>query len=267
MSEETTQIVWSESDEVYKPSNRTLANFLADFDVTPKVADETPTPIIFIDSDALAMMTEDSKRDVTREHGGVLLGEAFQDSAVGYYTAVHKVVSAPNTESSSIHLQFRPESWLSGVVTDDRRHLPADRRLVPHTSGPWCVSLRYRPEKLKHCSSANLGRLRLYLTPYALKSDISQDRTGPEIDQFTYRESVLTVPLRIKRAFNFKWLRFNFSRSGVGMSWGFPGLRFGVSSTGIRYLSLGIPGTGLYWIKYFRRRPASADDGVRWRDL
>lgn len=34
------------------------------------------------------------------------------------------------------------------------------------------------------------------------------------------------------------------------MSWGIPGFRFGVSPSGRKYFSLGIPGTGLYFIKY-----------------
>jgi hypothetical protein len=43
------------------------------------------------------------------------------------------------------------------------------------------------------------------------------------------------------------------SRTGIGYSWGFPGFRVGVAADGRRYLSIGIPGTGLYFYKYFRR--------------
>lgn len=45
--------------------------------------------------------------------------------------------------------------------------------------------------------------------------------------------------------------RTTLSRGGVGMSWGIPGLRFGVSPTGRKYVSIGIPMTGIYFIKYF----------------
>ncbi len=44
--------------------------------------------------------------------------------------------------------------------------------------------------------------------------------------------------------------RATLSKSGVGMSWGIPGFRFGVSPTGRKYFSIGIPGTGLYLNKY-----------------
>jgi hypothetical protein len=45
--------------------------------------------------------------------------------------------------------------------------------------------------------------------------------------------------------------RATVSKKGVGTSVGFLGFRFGVTPTGRRYISFGIPGTGLYYIKYF----------------
>lgn len=44
--------------------------------------------------------------------------------------------------------------------------------------------------------------------------------------------------------------RVTLSKAGVGMSWGIPGFRFGVSPSGRKYFSIGIPGTGLYFVKY-----------------
>ena len=56
---------------------------------------------------------------------------------------------------------------------------------------------------------------------------------------------------RWRKSFNRGPLRTTFSKKGVGHSIGIPGLRFGRSSTGKLYMSFGIPGTGLYWQKYF----------------
>jgi hypothetical protein len=42
----------------------------------------------------------------------------------------------------------------------------------------------------------------------------------------------------------------NINSRGVGLSWGIPGLRFGVSAYGRKWISFGIPGTGIYFIKY-----------------
>lgn len=57
--------------------------------------------------------------------------------------------------------------------------------------------------------------------------------------------------LIFRKIFNFGPFRTSVSKSGVGFSWGLPGLRFGVSANGRKYISVGIPGTGLYMIKYF----------------
>lgn len=45
--------------------------------------------------------------------------------------------------------------------------------------------------------------------------------------------------------------RISLSKKGVGWSVGIPGLRYGHTATGKKYVSQGIPGTGLYRIKYF----------------
>lgn len=48
--------------------------------------------------------------------------------------------------------------------------------------------------------------------------------------------------------------RWTLSKRGIGWSFGIPGLRYGVSPNGSRYVSFGLPGTGLYWIKYLDQR-------------
>jgi hypothetical protein len=53
-----------------------------------------------------------------------------------------------------------------------------------------------------------------------------------------------------RKIFRFGPFRTTLSKGGVGMSWGIPGFRIGVSPTGRKYLSIGVPGTGLYFLKY-----------------
>ncbi|MBM3379908.1 MAG: DUF4236 domain-containing protein [Betaproteobacteria bacterium] len=48
-------------------------------------------------------------------------------------------------------------------------------------------------------------------------------------------------------------LRWTVSRRGIGWSFGVPGFRYGRSPSGCPYISIGLPGTGLYWIKYLGR--------------
>ena len=48
-------------------------------------------------------------------------------------------------------------------------------------------------------------------------------------------------------------LRISLSRSGIATSWGVPGFRLTHSSTGRRYITLSLPGTGLSWRKTLSR--------------
>lgn len=57
--------------------------------------------------------------------------------------------------------------------------------------------------------------------------------------------------------------RANLSRSGVGWSWGIPFLRFGKSASGTTWISVGIPGTGLYFTKRLRSDPAPPTQTTR----
>ena len=52
-------------------------------------------------------------------------------------------------------------------------------------------------------------------------------------------------------------IRTTLSKGGVGMSWGIPGFRIGVSANGRKYLTIGIPGTGIYFTKYFNQQTQS----------
>ncbi|WCM43292.1 DUF4236 domain-containing protein [Flavobacterium sp. CBA20B-1] len=56
---------------------------------------------------------------------------------------------------------------------------------------------------------------------------------------------------RFRKSKNIGPFRATVSKKGVGTSFGFLGIRFGVSSNGKKYISFGIKNTGLYYIKYF----------------
>ena len=64
------------------------------------------------------------------------------------------------------------------------------------------------------------------------------------------------MPWRFRKIIRLGPMRGWLSRTGIGYSWGFPGFRIGVAADGRRYFSIGIPGTGLYFYKFFpRSRP------------
>jgi hypothetical protein len=56
---------------------------------------------------------------------------------------------------------------------------------------------------------------------------------------------------RWRKTKNYGPIRTTVSKKGLGTSFGFLGFRFGVSPNGKRFWSFGIPGTGLYYIKYY----------------
>jgi hypothetical protein len=58
---------------------------------------------------------------------------------------------------------------------------------------------------------------------------------------------------RFRKSKNFGIFRTTLTKKGIGTSVGIPGLRFGVSPNGRKYFSIGIHGTGLYYIKYFEK--------------
>lgn len=63
---------------------------------------------------------------------------------------------------------------------------------------------------------------------------------------------------RFRKSFGRGPFRVNFGKSGAGFSWGIPGFRVGRSADGRGYVSLGIPGTGVSYFRYFSRDRAAA---------
>ena len=57
--------------------------------------------------------------------------------------------------------------------------------------------------------------------------------------------------LRFRRVLSKGPLKLSLSKRGLGLSWGVPGVRIGQSPDGRRYIAVGLPGTGLYYVKYF----------------
>ena len=56
---------------------------------------------------------------------------------------------------------------------------------------------------------------------------------------------------RFRKSISFLGTRFTLTPRGLGKSWRFPGFTIGHNAQGRWYVSFGIPGTGLYWIKHF----------------
>lgn len=59
------------------------------------------------------------------------------------------------------------------------------------------------------------------------------------------------MPWRFRKSFSLLGTQWSLTRRGLGASWRLPGVRVGVNAQGRWYVSFGIPGTGLYWIRHF----------------
>lgn len=57
-----------------------------------------------------------------------------------------------------------------------------------------------------------------------------------------------------RKIFRLGPIRTTLSKGGIGMSWGIPGCRAGVTANGRKYITLGIPGTGFYFTKYLNQQ-------------
>jgi len=69
--------------------------------------------------------------------------------------------------------------------------------------------------------------------------------------------------LLFRRRIHFGPIQANLSKGGIGWSVNLGVCRFGVNPYGKLYISAGIPGTGLYYIKYFKfRKDATNSDMV-----
>ena len=62
-----------------------------------------------------------------------------------------------------------------------------------------------------------------------------------------------------RRSKSFGPFRLNFSKSGIGFSFGAPGARVGVNAKGKQYIRGGIPGTGLYYQSTLPDAPRTQD--------
>lgn len=57
--------------------------------------------------------------------------------------------------------------------------------------------------------------------------------------------------LRYRKSYNFKGFRVNFSKSGIGYSYGFPGFRYTITANGKQRITTSIPGTGISYVEEF----------------
>lgn len=103
------EINWSDLGEVYSPATKPIHEVLPGIELSD--ADTNATTYLFFETSAHERMLDEACRDTSREHGGILTGEAYKDPGGQYYVLIKDAIAATESQGSSTHLQFRAESW------------------------------------------------------------------------------------------------------------------------------------------------------------
>jgi proteasome lid subunit RPN8/RPN11 len=99
---------WRDCTDIFSPKVQAKDEFLATITTD---APDAQNILVFLESSARDALYHQSEADTSREHGGILLGEPFNDGSGAYYVVVDDVVPAYGTAGSPIHLRFQPNSW------------------------------------------------------------------------------------------------------------------------------------------------------------
>jgi proteasome lid subunit RPN8/RPN11 len=161
--EEEVNIIWQESDDVYKPITKNLRDFMAQKGIN--LQPEERVSGVYINADALRNLKAHLKTNLSVEQGGILFGNAYQDPELGIYVDITAAVAAPATVGTGAHLDFTPNSW-TGIMDYAKAQHPDDNivgwyhshpNLSAFMSGtdmntqraffyhPWCLSIVYDP--------------------------------------------------------------------------------------------------------------------------
>ena len=160
---EEINIVWQESDDVYKPIPKNLSDFMEQKDIN--LQPEESVYGVYINADALSNLKTHLTTNLRVEQGGILFGNAYQDTGLGIYVDITAAVAAPATVGTGAHLDFTPHSW-NGIMDYAKAQHPDDNivgwyhshpNLSAFMSGtdmntqqaffyhPWCLSIVYDP--------------------------------------------------------------------------------------------------------------------------
>ncbi len=153
------QIEWLECEDVYKPIEKPIQEFLAEGKVYFRYAQ------VYILYPALRTLRSHLEANTTVEQGGILFGQAYHDSEHGIYVEITAAVPAPATIGTGAHLEFTSDSWQGIMDYSKSTHPEANIVGWYHShpnigvfmSGtdmrtqraffyhPWCVSIVYDP--------------------------------------------------------------------------------------------------------------------------
>ena len=102
---QSNQIEWVECEDVYKPTEKPIQEFIGEREIS------LPHPKVYILHSALTALKEHLETNISVEQGGILFGQAYNDSEHGIYVEITAAVPAPATIGTGAHLEFTSDSW------------------------------------------------------------------------------------------------------------------------------------------------------------
>ncbi len=110
---EEPQILWHESQNVYRPAQRALLEFLSTIAlISPgslPAEKEKDSLLVFMQKSCLETMQKHAANDILREQAGILCGQAFLDSDQLYIDITSAFPA--ETANSPAHFSFHETSW------------------------------------------------------------------------------------------------------------------------------------------------------------
>lgn len=108
------QILWTDDENIYRPSPRPLAEFLSTIELisppTVGAADPDFSLLLFFEQGCMEKMQAHACSEILREQAGILCGEAFSYGSARYYSTITSAI-AVDTEAGAAHFRFHERSW------------------------------------------------------------------------------------------------------------------------------------------------------------
>jgi proteasome lid subunit RPN8/RPN11 len=208
------QIVWVDSEDVYKPIPKSFSEFTEERGITFRQAQ------VYIKKSALQNLITHLESNLSVEQGGILFGNAYQDpSSQTIYVEITAAVAAPATIGTSAHLDFTPDSW-TGIMDYARVEHPEENivgwyhshpNIGVFMSGtdmrtqqaffyhPWCLSIVYDP--VRRTIGYFLGKQAVSVKPVifgqnsspVVNNDINWIEDEPNRPERTERQDITTT--------------------------------------------------------------------------
>lgn len=108
------QIVWSEDENIYRPSPRPLAEFLSTVELIPQTRmageNQGDSLLVFVEQSCMKKMQAHAHEEIQREQVGILCGQAFIHGNERHYVTITSAIPVA-AQSGAAYFRFHERSW------------------------------------------------------------------------------------------------------------------------------------------------------------